>query len=259
MGRALAGKLKRRVPQPLYRQLISDLLEQVSSGQLEPGDELPSLRELMKTYDVSSITARRALDVLRQQGSIFSVPGKGTYVAEARVTKFVGIVESFSQDMGRNGLRPSSVVLNASLCAATPRVAKMLAISPAAEVVHLERVRMADDIPMCVQVSHLPHQLCPGLLRHDFSHASLYHILQQEYGLGPARSSPRIRAGLARERELSLLLLSPPACVLWVESQVFLPSGQVMEYALTAYRADRYEIPVAAGAVVAAQIQEVAR
>ena len=69
----------------MFRQLEKLLSEQVSSGVLKPGDQVPSIAELCEQFDVSAITARRALTDLVQEGVLTSIQGKGTFVAVRRV------------------------------------------------------------------------------------------------------------------------------------------------------------------------------
>ena len=65
---------------PLYKQIINDLLNRILSGELRPGDRIPSERELSEGYCVSSITAKNALAELADKGYILRVKGKGSFV-----------------------------------------------------------------------------------------------------------------------------------------------------------------------------------
>ncbi len=67
-------------PRPTYVQLADALREEIRSGQRKPGERLPSVRELGEQYDVSTVTARNALTLLRDEGWIFSRSTKGYYV-----------------------------------------------------------------------------------------------------------------------------------------------------------------------------------
>jgi len=238
----VTSRLKHHHPEPLYRQLIAAILQQIATGQIKPGEELPSTRQLGEIYGVSTITVRRALTTLQEKGYIHGVPGKGTFVTYSKIDKPLNTWASFSADMRRHGLTPSSLVLRAELGAADPKVAEALDVTEGAEVVILERVRLGDGVPLCIQICYLVHSLCPGILQHDFTHQSLYQVLQDEYALVWGKSWHRIWATLATERELRWLGLSAPAVILWIEGHNYLASGQVFEYAETAYRADRYQV-----------------
>ena len=67
---------------PIYEQIYTQIKNNILSGQLSPGDALPSIRALAKDLRISVITTTRAYDELEKDGFIDRVPGKGCYVAE---------------------------------------------------------------------------------------------------------------------------------------------------------------------------------
>ena len=67
---------------PIYEQIYTQVKNCIISGELSPGDALPSIRALAKDLRVSVITTTRAYDELERDGFIDRVPGKGCYVAE---------------------------------------------------------------------------------------------------------------------------------------------------------------------------------
>ncbi|MBQ1022442.1 MULTISPECIES: GntR family transcriptional regulator [Micromonospora] len=68
--------------EPPYRRIANDLAAKIRSGELQPGDKLPSTRELAEAYEVHMNTASRALSLLHDRELITGQPGRGTYVAE---------------------------------------------------------------------------------------------------------------------------------------------------------------------------------
>lgn len=68
---------------PLYEQIESQIKNQIVNMMLKPGEPLPSIRTLAKELKVSIITTKRAYEELEKEGSIKTVVGKGTFVAEA--------------------------------------------------------------------------------------------------------------------------------------------------------------------------------
>ena len=67
--------------QPIYEQICSQIKAQIISGQLQPGDALPSIRALAKDLRISVITTKRAYEELEREGFLTTVPGKGCFVA----------------------------------------------------------------------------------------------------------------------------------------------------------------------------------
>lgn len=64
----------------LWRQVADDLLEMIGSGELQPGDALPSDPELAEIYGVARSTTRRAVAELRKDGRLVVIHGRGTFV-----------------------------------------------------------------------------------------------------------------------------------------------------------------------------------
>ena|SRR5665647_1208940 len=70
---------------PIYEQIMDQLKALILSGELKEGDVLPSMRLLAKELRISVITTKRAYEELERQGFIFSMTGKGSYVAGQNV------------------------------------------------------------------------------------------------------------------------------------------------------------------------------
>lgn len=68
--------------QPIYRQIYTQIKSQIIAGKLEPGTALPSIRALAKDLRVSVITTKRAYDELEADGFLYTVAGKGCFIAE---------------------------------------------------------------------------------------------------------------------------------------------------------------------------------
>ena len=67
---------------PIYGQIASQIKDQIISGALQPGQALPSIRALAKELKISVITTKRAYDELEAAGFLYTVAGKGCFVAE---------------------------------------------------------------------------------------------------------------------------------------------------------------------------------
>lgn len=68
--------------QPIYEQIYAQIKNAILSGELSPGELLPSIRALAKDLRISVITTKRAYDELEKSGYLYTVAGKGCYVAE---------------------------------------------------------------------------------------------------------------------------------------------------------------------------------
>lgn len=67
-------------PEPLYAQIVEQVKKQIARGVLEPDEQLPSIRNLAKQLEVSVITTKRAYEELENEGLIYSVHGRGSFI-----------------------------------------------------------------------------------------------------------------------------------------------------------------------------------
>jgi len=234
-------RLHREAPDPLYLQLKDSLVSEITSGRYRSHQRLPSERELADRFKVSRMTVRQALLELARDGTIYTRVGKGTFVAEPKIDQQLRTLTGFSQDVRARGGKPSSRVLEARAIAASPEVAAALRISPGAEVILLSRLRLADDVPLAIEMAYLPFDRFPSLLSHDFAYESLYDVLENEYKLALTQADQSLEAALAGPREIELLELTPPAAVLKMQRLTFTADGTPIEYVLSTYRGDRYK------------------
>jgi GntR family transcriptional regulator len=235
------ARLKRNHPLPLYVQLYETLRADIYAQRLKPYQQLPSEREFCARFHVSRMTVRQALVGLTRDGLIYSRVGKGTFVGEPKIDQQLKALTGFSQEMSGRGTVPSSCVLEAKLQSVNVDLANLVRIPVGSEIVILTRVRLADGVPLAIETVHLPHLLCPHLLRHDFSTESLYDVLEREYGYRLTRAEQTIEAALASPRDVTLLQLVPPAPVLVMERLTFTDQDILLEHVQSTYRGDRYK------------------
>lgn len=68
--------------QPIYEQIVTQLKQAIIQNELSPGDPLQSIRQMAKNLSISVITTKRAYEELEKAGYVYSIVGKGTFVAE---------------------------------------------------------------------------------------------------------------------------------------------------------------------------------
>lgn len=200
-----------------------------------PGTPAPSERELVQLFGVARMTVRQALDALVAEGLLERIPGRGTFVADTKVDH-VPRLTGFAEEMARRGLSPSSRTLLARLESAGPGVARALEIAVGEPVVHWQRLRLADNAPMCVEDAYLAATLVPGLLEN--LPQSLYAELERR-NLAPTWGEDSVDAGLAQEPEARLLAVAAGHPVLRVARRAFCDRSPI-EVSRSTYRADRF-------------------
>jgi len=229
-------------PVPKYSQLREILLDLVES-ELDPDQAIPSEREMSARFGLSRMTVRQAVDHLVSEGRLYRVQGKGTFVARPKIEMPLRLA-SFTQDMRARGLEPGSRDLDRRTDGASAHLARALQIGPDDPVHVIERLRTADGIPMAVERSHIPDAVAPGLADESLADRSLYDVLASTYGVLLDRGEQTIEAGIADPTDAALLDLPAGSAVLLLQRRSF--AGDLpVEFAVSTYRADRYQLHVA--------------
>jgi GntR family transcriptional regulator len=204
----------------------------------DPGSPAPSERELVQLFGVARMTVRQALDALVTEGLLERVPGRGTFVAEARSDRQARL-SSYTEEMIRRGLIPGSRTLLARMEAAGPGVARALEIEEGDAIVHWQRLRMADGAPMALEDAYLAESIVPQFLDQPLP-VSLYDALRSR-DLLPTWGEDSIESALARADEAALLDLAEGDPVLRIARRAF--AGNVaVEVSRSTYRADRFTL-----------------
>jgi GntR family transcriptional regulator len=204
---------------------------------------LPSERDLATEHGVSRMTARMAIEELADQGFVYRVQGRGTFVDRPRVSKSLALT-SFTEDMLARGMRPGSRVITCAERPAGAAAGRDLRISPAAPVIILRRVRLADEAPICLETVELPAALVPGLTAQPLT-GSLYDLIATRYRIRVMHAEQRIRATVLDQEEADLLGVAPVSPALLVKRVSSDKAGRPVERARSLYRADRYDFRVA--------------
>jgi GntR family transcriptional regulator len=150
-------------PTPLYLQLARNLEAAIHAGQWKAEQALPSERSLSEQLGISRVTARKALEVLFEQGLIRRSQGSGTFITP-RLEQPLSRLSSFSEMLRLKGFTPSSQWLEREIALPTHDELIRLSLSPTDKVARLKRLRKADGIVMAIEMSTLPAQLLPDPL-----------------------------------------------------------------------------------------------
>jgi len=204
----------------------------------EPGSPAPSERELVQHFGVARMTVRQALDALVTEGLLERVPGRGTFVARAKIDVQVRL-SSYTEEMGRRGMKPSSRTLLARMESAGPGVARALEIAEGDKVVHWQRIRLADGVPMCIEDAYLADSIVPGFLEAPLPESLYAELARRE--LLPTWGEDSVDADRARAEEADMLGIEKGASVLRIARRAF-ASNIAVEVSRSTFRADRYTL-----------------
>ncbi len=166
--------------QPLWQQVLEDLERRIASGDIV--DRFPTDRELTEHYGVSRHTAREAVRRLRARGLVDRHRGRGSFLNPGVLTQPLGGLYSLFRAVEESGLEQRSDVLALGVTRHA-EAARQLQLPPRAELVELERIRYAGEMPLAIDHAWLPADVGRPLLDVDFSRTALYDVLSELTGL----------------------------------------------------------------------------
>lgn len=230
--------------QPLYGQLVDSLREKIE-GEYEPGDLLPSERELSEDYGISRTTVRLALKELETLGFIRRRHGKGTFVADrSQETTNLTRAYSFSEQMRSLGRTPRSELLEFGTIEASKSTADRMGLASGDRVISMRRLRLADEVPMLVEHTYLPSRVFSGLTSDEVLSRSLYKIMAQDYHVEVRVAEEEFFASVARRDDAKLLGIAEGAPVLQLFRLTYSTHNQVVELTKGVARADQFRYKV---------------
>lgn len=225
-----------------YSQIADYYRGLIEKKKLDEGERIPTEEQVCSLFQVSRITARQAMTELAQAGYIERIQGKGSFVRVKKTDMQLNHLQGFTEEMKAKGMLCSSRVLSVRVEICDRQTVERLALEKDAQVISIERLRLANDQPVAVEHVFIPFFLCPDLPGRDLT-GSLYRLLS-EYGLKVARATQDIAAGFSPRALCELLGIRQTAPTLNIERVTYLENGTPLEYVLSAYRSDRYTFHV---------------
>jgi GntR family transcriptional regulator len=218
------------------RERVLDLIE-----RLGVGEAIPSERQLSGDLGVSRLTVRAALDDLVREGFLERRHGAGTFVSEPKIAQELTMT-SFTEDMRRRGMVPSSKTLELKTVAAGARLGRLLHVSPSERIVVVMRLRYADRETMAIETLHVSEALVPGLTAKDLEQHSFYELLEERFSVVVVGGSQAIEPTVTNEEESAALGVPLHSPAFLFERTTNAADGTIVEYVRSIYRGDRYRL-----------------
>lgn len=225
-------------PVPRYVTIEQSLRGRVAA--LEPDAPMPSDAQLCEEFGVSRMTARGAVQRLVQEGLVYRVPGRGTFVAPARASRTASRILSFTDEMRRSGRVAASRVVEQRVRASTADERRRL---DAAKVVVVRRVREADGEAVALETAVFPAERVAPLLRADLGSTSLFETLA-DAGLVPTAGHATISAEAASPEDARLLGVRKGSPLLVERRLISDQDDAPLELTESRYVPERYDIDV---------------
>ncbi|WP_423129248.1 GntR family transcriptional regulator [Gaoshiqia sp. Z1-71] len=238
---------------PKYIAISKEIIQKIESGELQPGDKIPSENELIKMYSISNTTARKSLLEIELNGWANRIKGKGTFVLnrseDKHLTRVLGsfhaMKESFSDNLIKEGFTPKNIILE--------KITLEEGISSSINnrhyimegpVLKIHRLRYADEVLLKDETRYISMSICPKIHLVDLEQ-SLIKVYEEKYQLALGNV----------ERTLSNTIIYPqepnnyfeneiPIAVFILDGAIFCQDGRLVEIEKSLYRGDKYKFTI---------------
>lgn len=197
-----------------WRRVADRIRAGISDGSI--GERLASEAELAEAYAVNRHTVRRAIQALAAEGLLRAERGRGTFVNAPmqKIVYPVGPRTRFSENIVAHGLKPGGQLIRAELIRADANIAGLLELSLGAPVHKLERLHVANGIPLSLTTSFFPADRFPGIVRAYAEFGSITKALRSDGLEDYTRRETRISAERVHPADATYLATAPDSIVL---------------------------------------------
>lgn len=232
---------------PKYFQITRDITARIQRGDLQPGSLVPSENEIIEQYQVSNTTARKALHELEKAGWVQRVRGKGTFVSrQTTVERSVSRIFGFTRNMTEAGRKPSTRLMGFHLRYRDhTQIVNGREYTLRAPLCEIDRLRLADGIPMMKETRYISLQLFPEIHRKNLE-SSLYDIYEKDYGIRLTEINQMLSAVILDGELMPLFEVGTNVPAFRVEGVSFCGKELIAEMENSVYRGDMYRFAVKA-------------
>jgi len=225
---------------PLYRVVEQHIRQRISTGELVPGDLIPSEPQLARSLDVSQGTVKKAIDNLVSERLLFRHQGKGTYVSRINFNNSLFRFFAYGGQGGTKArIRKETPVRRIKRGPA--EVCRRLDLPAGSELVYIERVGFVEQDPVLIEKSWLDATHLRGLENEALHIPDLmYAVIVEKFGVPVVRAEETLTAEAADKTTAKTLCVQPNDPLVVLIRLTYTLHERPIEYRVTRGRADRF-------------------
>ncbi|RXI37558.1 hypothetical protein CRU99_11720 [Malaciobacter mytili] len=234
------------IDKPRYIQLYENILEKIENKKFDSDYQLPSENEFAKEFNVNRHTVRQALQLLKDEGYIYTKKGKGNFIANIKLPYKITDKSNYSSQILDLGYEPNTKFLSAEIIKGSNKICKALELKRDSEIIELKLLRFANELPISISISYFDALKFHKILDYkDIKPFSLYKVLSICYKeLEITKESTIFEALMPTLEEAKLLLMPQSNPVLSTTTISRDQFGNIVEYGQALFRADMCKVKV---------------
>lgn len=223
-------------------------MEKISNGEYLMDSKIPSEQELCELYEISRPTVRQAISELTNNGYLYKKKGKGTFVAARKervdIKNYSGFTDSIldSAEPGSRDVISAEIIDSSSYKFLYETFNEHSNHNLGSEFAEIKYLSTQDDRILSLNVSYIPASLFPNIIEDIKANKPSHDILKGKYPLLPVKTKSKLEIIYTDESEAPYLHVQTGQCLIKIENLLFSKSGQLVEYIISKYRADKCKL-----------------
>lgn len=223
----------------LYVILKNYIINQIDTGNLDPGDQLPSEKWFMETFKVSRVTVRKAINDLIEEGVLERAPSKSPVVPYKRLARDFNRLTGLSEQLRGEDHDSHAKLLEFKVIKATAELSEELRVPLKSDVLYIHRVRYSDGEPVAIQKIHLNMKYAQNIIKDDVTNRSLYSVLEDK-GVQLDFGKQKVYARMPSREERELLGMDKETPIFYMKRTTYHKNGEVIEYVKSYFNSAKY-------------------
>lgn len=217
-----------------YKMVVDQIEKEILEGKYPSQTKLPTEEELMRRFDVSRNTIRKAIEILVENGYVYQVQGSGIFLREftkpgcITMRNMNGLTNEFAKD------ELKSELLELSLLDADESLAHQMKCKVNTKIYYIKRLRYLNGVPYVIEESYFNKEIIPYLNK-EICDGSIYKYITEDLKLNIGFADKVIHCEKLNESDAELLQLQQGDPTLICENTVFLNTGVIFDFSKEKY------------------------
>ena len=233
---------------PLYSQLKNLIIKKIDNAEFSANSKIPSEQELCELYDISRPTVRQAISELTNNGYLYKEKGKGTYVSASKskidIKDYSGFTDSIldSLEPGQRNIISINIVNDIDSKKLEDIFSPTSGYMQKTEYVEIKYMSTNNDTNLSLNISYIPLVIFPNIVEDIKLKKPSYDIMRGKYPLLPVKTKSSLEVIYIDHIDAQYLQIQTGQAIFKIENILYSKSGQIVEYVISKYRADKCKL-----------------
>ncbi|WP_137598052.1 GntR family transcriptional regulator [Paucilactobacillus kaifaensis] len=229
---------------PLYRQVKTELLNDIQTNVYKVGEPIPTEKQLELNYNTSRITIRKAVDQLVDEKVLIKKQGKGTFVRTRKIQRNLLDLISYTTYMEDSGKKPEAAIQTLTTQNAELDLANKLQVVEGSPIIKLARVMELDEHNFGYETSFYDSKRYPNLIDQISDNRSVTKVLYERFQVREGSSNQTLNVIFANKQMAEYLRIDNGVPIYKLERVVYDQGNNIMYYAVMYYDVNKVSFSI---------------